>query len=179
MDHPVLLLWLFIWYKSGKIELFDYLSTSVGAEGQKALLLKSICDCFKFCLVFFLQLLLIDRDLILFRYLCLLWHLDVSCPTGRAKRCVDAKSTHWNLKSLFAKLQNADQACQSIWPINWQGNSKPSNSRVYRLDFRITLMRGIGKALPIQKMTKNRIWWACNKSNLLRIGNELPIPMSN
>ena len=24
------------------------------------------------------------------------------------------KSTHWNLKALFAKLQNADQVCQSI-----------------------------------------------------------------
>jgi hypothetical protein len=72
MNHPILLLCFLIRYKSGKIELFDYLSTSVGAEGQKALLLKSICDCFKLCLVFFLQLLFIDRDLIISRYLCLL-----------------------------------------------------------------------------------------------------------
>jgi len=89
------------------------------------------------------------------------------------------KSTHWNLKALFAKLQNADQVCQSIWPVNWQRKNKPSNSRVYRLDFQTTLTRGISKALPIQKMTKDRERWACNKRDLLRIGNELLMPMSN
>ena len=26
---------------------------------------------------------------------------------------------------------------------------------------------------------KDRVWWACNKSDLLRIGNELPMPISN
>ena len=63
---------------------------------------------------------------------------------------VDAKSTHWNLRAPFAKSQNANQACQSIWPVNWQGNSKPSNSRVHRLDFRTTLTRGIGKTTDIE-----------------------------
>ena len=47
--------------------------------------------------------------------------------------------------------------CQSIWPINWQGNNKRSNSRVYRLDFRIILTQRIGKALPIQKTTSDRV----------------------
>ena len=73
------------------------------------------------------------------------------------KVLVDAKSTHWNLRAPFAKPQNANQACQSIWSVNWQGNNEPSNSRVYRLDFRITLTRGIGKALPIQR--RQKIMW--------------------
>ena len=95
---------------------------------------------------------------------------------------VDARWSHTKPRSPVRQARTAliwAKACQSIWPVNWQGNSKPSNSRVYRLDFRITLTRGIGKALPIRKATKDRIRWACNKSDLLRIGNKLPMSMSN
>ena len=117
MYHPVLLLWLFIWYKSGKIELFDYLSTSVSAEGQKALLLKSICESFKFCLVFFLQLLFINQDLIVSRDLCLLWHLDVLCPTMRAKKCVDARWSHTKPRSPVRQARTALDLNQGV-PVN-------------------------------------------------------------
>ena len=100
----------------------------------------------------------------------------------RISDCVDARWSHTKPRSPVRQARTAliwTKACQSIWPVNWQGNIKPSNSRVYRLDFRITLMRGIDKALPIQKTTKDRVRWAYDKSDLLRIGNELPMPMSN
>ena len=58
------------------------------------------------------------------QYLCLHWQgLSFVLPqqgsiatteNSNINTFVDAKSTHWNLKTLFAKLQNADQACQSI-----------------------------------------------------------------
>jgi hypothetical protein len=67
----------------------------------------------------FPQLVLVDRDLVLRRNLSLLfsWHLDVSCPTGRAKRCVDAKQSHNKPESPVRQARTALDSNQGV-PVN-------------------------------------------------------------
>ena len=75
------------------------------------------------------------------------------------RRCWRETITHQSPRAPYAKLKLhliQTKPCQSIWPVNWQGKCKLSNTRAYWLDFRITLTQRIGKALPIQKMTTDR-----------------------
>ena len=70
---------------------------------------------FIFLLLFFFELIFRDRNLVLFtdrRFISNVHHVEAFGPTRCAKRCVDTNSTRWNLKALFAKLQNINQACQ-------------------------------------------------------------------
>ena len=32
------------------------------------------------------------------------------------------KSTHWNPRASVRQARKVDQACQSIWPVDWQGD---------------------------------------------------------
>ena len=51
--------------------------------------------------------------------------LKLSCPTGRAKRCVDAKNNTLESEGKCSPSHGkANQACQSIWPVIDKGENK-------------------------------------------------------
>ena len=75
-----------------------------------------------------------------------------SGPTERAKRCVDAKinTLESEGKCSPSTEKSTKRASQSDLLIDKE-TRQTLNSRVYRLDFRITLTQRIGNELPIQK----------------------------
>ena len=76
-----------------------------------------VYDFKQFLLFIFFKLAFINRDVVVITdtsCICRFRHVEVSVPPSVPKDVLTQKSTHWNLKALFAKLQNTNQACQSI-----------------------------------------------------------------
>ena len=48
--------------------------------------------------------------------------LKLSVPPGMPKDVLTQKSTHWNPRASVRQARKIDQACQSIWPVDWQGD---------------------------------------------------------
>ena len=88
--HPVFSLRLSKGLESRKTKLFDYISTPGCTERLEACLFISICSLLELCLLFILQFIFVHRDVVFFCDLGF-GHVDSSGPTGRAKKCVDAK----------------------------------------------------------------------------------------
>ena len=77
-----------------KIKLLDHLARSVDAVRLEAFTFEFLHQLFIFLLLFYFELVFRNRNLVQFtncRFICDVHHVEAFDPTGRAKKCVDAK----------------------------------------------------------------------------------------
>ena len=92
--HLAFTLSLCQWLERWKIKLFDHLTRSVDDVRLEAFTFESLHQIFTFLLLFFFELVFKNRNLLFFidrRFIFNVHHVEAFCPTGCAKRCVDAK----------------------------------------------------------------------------------------
>jgi len=94
VHHLVFTLNLCQWLEKWKIKLFDHIARSGDDVRLEAFTFKLLHQLFIFLLLFFFELVFRNRNLIFFtdrRFISNDHDVEAFGPTGRAKRCVDAK----------------------------------------------------------------------------------------
>jgi len=105
-------------------------------------------------LIFF-KFFFINRDvIILIDASTIFSQVEVAGPTRRAKRCIDTKI---NILESEGTIRQVSESRPNV-PVNLtcklRRNWQMLVSRVYLLDFRITLVQAYQQAVPIEKMVK-------------------------
>ena len=145
------------WLKRWKIKLLDYLTRPGDAIWLEALTFKFLHRFLIFIPLFFFEFIFRNTNLVFFtdrRFICEFHHVEAFGPTKCAKRCVDAKINTLESEGKCSPSHEKSTKRASQFDLKLIREKIKSNSRAYRLGFRISLRWAYRQALPILNATK-------------------------
>src|SRR6185295_19647523 len=134
--HLAFTLSLCQWLERWKIKLLDHLTRSVDVVRLEAFTFEFLHHLFIFLLLFFFELVFRNKNLVLFtdrRFISNVHHVKAFGPTGRAKRCVDAKINTLESEGKCSPSHGKSTKHASQFVLKLTREKTKSNSRVYRL----------------------------------------------
>ena len=126
------------WLEGWKIKLHDYVTRSGYAIRLEAFTFESFDEIHILLLLISFELAFINRDVVVFidfRMITKFHHVEAIGPTGRAKRCVDAKINTLEFEGKCSPSSGKSTKRASQFDLQLTRNKQKLNMRAYRLEF--------------------------------------------